>query len=565
MKKVVLTAALAVLMLVSASASAQTAHYMVFEVDESGRIEPVFYQLVEMQAPADPARDLPVQQADTDGEIVKYELYLDGKSQGFSYAKLPRMRGEFAKEPGVDDRIQSVQPGRSGAGAFVIRVAVDTADTIRFEHGPQPQTYSIESVAAQRAMLREAATVPFDIGLPAEHGPPGNRVDLLVLGDGYTGTQKTSFENDAANLKNALFAFPPYREYRNFVNWVTLFSPSSQSGASHPPYQPNCTSASCCSDPDAQSDPFAGRFTQTAFDSTFCTNQIHRLLTVNQSKVLAAAAGYPDWDQILVLVNDEVYGGSGGFLSVTSTNQYADQIVLHELGHSFSGLADEYDTPYPGLPPCSDTAGGSPCEPNVTNQTSRSQIKWASWISPGTAVPTPPGTPGVGLFEGARYQSTGMYRPVDQCQMRQLGVPFCPVCREQYIRRLYTGGWGTPQDGIDLIEPGSEQPAPEAPVQYTVGTSISFTVDLLWPQESDLDIEWLLDGVPVTGSWTESFTFSQDTPWPEQRTLELRVRDADTNGYLSDPVSAGLPPHQRTWTIEVAGELPDEVFHDRFQ
>src|SRR5690625_5680418 len=109
MKKVVLTAALAVLMLVSASASAQTAHYMVFEVDESGRIEPVFYQLVEMQAPADPARDLPVQQADTDGEIVKYELYLDGKSQGFSYAKLPRMRGEFAKEPGVDEDRKSTR------------------------------------------------------------------------------------------------------------------------------------------------------------------------------------------------------------------------------------------------------------------------------------------------------------------------------------------------------------------------------------------------------------------------------------------------------------------------
>ena len=140
---------------------------------------------------------------------------------------------------------------------------------------------------------------------------------------------------------------------------------------------------------------------------------MYRLLVVNTSKVLAAAAAMPDWDEIMVIVNDPTYGGSGGSLAVISTNGAAVQVAQHEYGHTFSRLADEYTTPFPGYPACSDMSGPA-CEPNVTDQTSRALIKWFPWIDAGTPIPTPNQTAYrrvVGLFQGARYLGTGMYRP----------------------------------------------------------------------------------------------------------------------------------------------------------
>ena len=184
---------------------------------------------------------------------------------------------------------------------------------------------------------------------------------MLVMGDGYTSAQQALFDNDAMILYDAFFNLSPYKEYQSFVNWTTGFVASNQSGADHPPYQAGCTTSTCCADPEAQSDPFAGQFVNTAFSATFCPFQIHRLVTVNDGAVLAAAAAYPDWDKIVVVVNDSVYGGSGGGISVTSTHAQASQIVLHEYGHSFTELADEYSSPYPGFPACSDTSSGAPC------------------------------------------------------------------------------------------------------------------------------------------------------------------------------------------------------------
>lgn len=83
----------------------------------------------------------------------------------------------------------------------------------------------------------------------------------------------------------------------------------------------------------------------------------HRLVVVDDAAVLAAAAAVPNWDRILVLVNDITYGGSGGPLLGSSVHPQAPDIIRHEYGHSFTGLADEYDTPFPGFPACSDVSG----------------------------------------------------------------------------------------------------------------------------------------------------------------------------------------------------------------
>ena len=124
-------------------------------------------------------------------------------------------------------------------------------------------------------------------------GNPRNRVDLLVMGDGYTQADESKFYADAQNVAAQLFGISPYQEYRPFFNVVAMFTPSQQAGADHP----------ICSDPST-SDPTPGHIVNTAFDATFCSNGIWRLVTISFTKVLGAAAAYPDWDKILVLVNE---------------------------------------------------------------------------------------------------------------------------------------------------------------------------------------------------------------------------------------------------------------------
>ena len=126
-------------------------------------------------------------------------------------------------------------------------------------------------------------------------------------------------------------------------------------------------------------------------------------------------AGATEHDMVLVIVNDSEYGGSGGAVAVASTNAAVVELVLHEEGHSFGFLADEYGGPPP--PSCNNS--NEPSQPNATKQTQRAQIKWNQWIDPATPVPTTSTTLGVpGLYQGALYCDSGLYRPTYRSKMR---------------------------------------------------------------------------------------------------------------------------------------------------
>ena len=538
------------------AAHAAPAHYVVFTRDAAGVVEPVYYAQVELAGSGDEARAFDAVR----GERVAWHAVKGGVDLGERSVAIPDLRGEFARDPNRGDgTIVSTRP-RAATRSFVLRIPFGAADAVEFAGAVAVQRFDLAALAARSGELRLAARVSqVQIDRLQGGGSPANRVDMLVVGDGYTNAQHSLFDADAAILHDAFFGLTPYKEYQSFVNWTTAFIASNQSGADHPAYQAGCTQATCCSDPDAIGDAHAGQFVDTAFDATFCAYNIQRLLVVDDASVLAAAAAYPDWDKIVVVVNDDTYGGSGGSLSVTSTHAQAPQIVLHEYGHSFTGLADEYDSPYPGFPACSDT-GGTPCEPNVTNQTIAAQVKWNSWFTPGNPIPTPSGTSGVGLFEGARYLATGMYRPVDtQCLMQFLGVPFCPVCRQEYVRTLYRGGWGAPAGGIDLVEPGSESPATAVPVQYVPGTNQAFSVSLLLPTIGALDVHWYLDGNPIGGATSATYVFNQAASTPSSHTLQVRVKD--TTNLVAAAMAGSLLDHQRSWTIQVGGDV---IFRNGF-
>ena len=531
------------------------AHYVVFEIDSAGRVEPLYHALVRMHAQA---RSILAAQAGPTTRLehsVQWQLWRKGELVGSYRSALAPLRSELARVPSVDNRIVSVPVGEPEARAFVVRIPVDTGDGVRFGDAAAPQRFDLAELAGSASTLREAH-VP-QVRVPIG-GPPGNRLDLLVFGDGYTSAQQAKFSGDTGLLRDVLFAKTPYMDYASFINWMPAFLASVQAGADHPPYLAGCTHAGCCADPAAQDDPLGGQFVDTAFDATFCYAQSHRTLVVDYGKVYATAAAYPDWDAILVVVNDPVYGGTGGGVATISMHPAAGEVLLHELGHSITGLADEYSTPYPGYPPCSDSGGSSPCEANVTNQAGAGLVKWRDWFASGNPIPTPPGVAGVGLFQGARYQSVGMYRPVDtQCEMQFLEKPFCPVCRQEYVRVLQLGGWGVPDGGIDLIEPGSESPAPDQQVVVSAGETRDFAVDLLWPDIGALDVQWWLDGVLVEDSGADRYSW-QAPLVPGDHALELRVRDVSP--YVSTP----LPERSRTWMIRVVGG-DVRVFRDGFE
>jgi hypothetical protein len=271
-----------------------------------------------------------------------------------------------------------------------------------------------------------------------DNGPRTVRWNLVLMGDGYRQQEIGQFAGDAQAFLDALLATEPFDELQSAINVFRVDVASTDSGADDP---------AACGGPGTTADTF--------FDASFCTNGVRRLLVVNNATVLQVASDeVPEWHVAMVLVNSTVYGGSGrNGIAVFSLANQAEQIALHELGHSGFGLADEYEY-YQGCG-SGETGhdsytGGEPGEPNVTADPDRQSLKWGDLVLPTTPLPTtqnadctlcdpqpspvPPGT--VGAFEGARYFHCGLYRPEFDCLMRSLGQPLCAVCQRRIRETL---------------------------------------------------------------------------------------------------------------------------------
>jgi hypothetical protein len=264
-----------------------------------------------------------------------------------------------------------------------------------------------------------------------DNGSPAERWNLVFLGDGYRDSELASYGNDVGRVVDALLQTPPFDDVQAGINVFRVDVTSTDSGADDP--------AACGG---------SGRTARTYFDATFCTNGIQRLLTVDVGTALTVAgAQVPEWHAALMVVNSLTYGGSGGAVGVFSRFPGAEEIAIHEMGHSAFGLADEYSA-YLGCGLDTDRdhhPGFEPFEANVTTNTDRTTLKWGDLVAPATPVPTttnadctqcdpqpdpqPPGT--VGLYEGAHYYHCGAFRPEFDCKMRTLGAPFCAVCQQR--------------------------------------------------------------------------------------------------------------------------------------
>lgn len=230
-------------------------------------------------------------------------------------------------------------------------------------------------------------------------------IHIAFVAEGYQSAEMPQFVADARTATEALFAHEPFKSQRHLFNIVAVMPPSADSGVSI---------------------PANGEWKSTALGSHFSTFYTDRYLTTLRLKTLHDILAGTPYEHIIILANTTEYGGGGIYnsynLAYTRGNQFAP-VVVHEFGHSFGGLGDEYDYGSDTPTYFSDI---EPWEPNLTTKHDFSG-KWENLVAEGKA----------GLIEGGGYQREGVYRGFEDCRMRTNDVPdFCPVCQQALLRMI---------------------------------------------------------------------------------------------------------------------------------
>lgn len=348
------------------------------------------------------------------------------------------------------------------AAAFTIPASADPAPDTRTQvhevFSPDGDierkkvTHDVPDDKAPRATVARAEVVPI-----LDNGPVGEKLDIVVVGDGYTQADLGSYEQHTRSKIDEMFAVEPYKSYKQQFNVWMVNVVSNESGVDNDPQ---------------------GTMRDTALDMEFWCGGTERLLCVNTAKAKQYAAQAPDVDQVLALGNATMYGGAGypGEEVATSSggNDQAGQIVVHEFGHSIGDLADEYT--YGG----GDTYTGPEVgEVNVSIKDRATQeaeqVKWHGWMG----QETPDGGV-IDTFDGARYYEHGIYRPSDNSIMRELGREFNLPGREAMIAAFH-----------DTAAVAS--PTVSTKQKVDSGTELGLSV----PDVGTHDIIWDVDGETV--------------------------------------------------------------------
>jgi hypothetical protein len=307
-------------------------------------------------------------------------------------------------------------------------------------------------------VVRKQAAAPGKTIPIRVNGSSAEKVDLLIMGDGYTAAEMVKFEADARRLSEHLFKVSPFRERANDFNVWAIAVATAESGVSRP-----STGVHHASRLGTRYDIFGSE----------------RYVLTTDNRALREIAQHAPYEFIEILVNNDTYGGGGiygQFSTAAAGNDWANYLFVHEFGHHFAGLADEYYTS-PVAYQSSD-ARQEPWEPNVTALRDPAQLKWKGKVKKSTALPTawpkqayeeysrdvqkrraalraakrPEAEMNalfreeiahtsamfskadhqhvLGAFEGANYEAKGYYRPEMQCLMFDRSSKFCAVCQD---------------------------------------------------------------------------------------------------------------------------------------
>lgn len=259
-----------------------------------------------------------------------------------------------------------------------------------------------------------------------KNGSPENCIDLVIMAEGYTRKEMELFYKDAQAACDALFSHEPFKSLKNRFNVIAVETPSEDSGVSI---------------------PRKNEWKNTAVNSHFDTFYSERYLTTRNVKNMHDWLSGIPYEQVIILANTDTYGGGGiynSYLLTTAHHPMFRPVVVHEFGHSFGGLADEYAYDTASSPQYPYTI--EPWEQNITTLVDFGS-KWKDLVSDNIQIPSKPETDPkdlytkVGLYEGAGYTQKGIYRPTTECRMRTNEAPqFCPVCQRslEKLIRFYT-------------------------------------------------------------------------------------------------------------------------------
>jgi hypothetical protein len=353
--------------------------------------------------------------------------------------KMHRTFHESLRFPKPDEPVEVVLRKRGPVNEFeeIWRIGIDPSDYL---------------------VHNESAAYRNQVVAIEQNGDPAVKVDLLILGDGYTAAEHGAFVATARELTETLFATSPFRERRRDFNVWAMAPPNARSGVSR---------------------PSTHVYRDTPIGATYDAFRSERYVLTMDNKAMRRIASSAPYDAIEILINSEIYGG-GGIYGLYSTaaadSEWAAYLFIHEFGHHFAGLADEYYTSSVAyeMPEIIQ----EPYEPNITALLDPDDLKWKHLVDPDTPLPTPwpkgaydehsmkyqeirrqmrrDNVPesemnalfrtnqefveslfseaefreAVGAFEGAGYMLNGLYRSEMNCLMFTRTTHFCRVCRD---------------------------------------------------------------------------------------------------------------------------------------
>ena len=244
---------------------------------------------------------------------------------------------------------------------------------VEFEHRDRRNVYhplfSCHVDPADYHIITESPSRRDSVYAVLVSGSPHDRVDILIVGEGYTAEERGKFESDLKKYSAVFFSWEPYKSNREKFNFRGIFSPSPEDGVD---------------------EPRQGVYRHTLLGASFNSLDSDRYLLVEDNRTLRDVAAQVPYDALLVMVNSRRYGGGGlynDYCCFTSDGTWNEHVMLHEFGHSFAGLGDEYytkDVAYEDFL----EKGVEPNEPNLTALLDPAKLKWRDLVSPGLGIPT---------------------------------------------------------------------------------------------------------------------------------------------------------------------------------
>ncbi|MDT0380392.1 M64 family metallopeptidase [Streptomyces sp. DSM 42041] len=361
-----------------------------------------------------------------------------------------------------------------------------------------------------------------DVTTIVQNGSTAEKLDIAVIGDGYTAAELDHFHTDARESWDALLGVEPYTAHADLFNVWAIDAVSAESGVS--------------------GDPDQGVVRDTALDSFFWCNGTERLLCVDTNKVEDYAAFAPEADLVVVIANSSKYGGAGynqvssglgydGIATHSGDNAQSGLVAVHETGHSLGKLADEYaytDQTYTGP----ETADSNTSVYTEAEMASR-QTKWHRWLG----EPTPDGGV-IGTFEGAAYHTRGIHRPSENSLMRSLSsTEFNLVGREAMVAGFYRHASVLASDTARTAT-------------LTRADEVSVRVPDLTGGAS-VDVRWYLDSEELRKLRGETTVkVARALAAADGGPHRLRARATVRTDAVRDPALRGDLTDQRTWRVE---------------